>query len=102
VRNNGDLPIENQTLKIKLEGKALDFSTLNPGMGKYDKDKGLIVWDGESVSFLKKLESQEEGRVDFSIGLKSGLDFNTEEQRKIKSKIEFDGFYTEFEREISP
>ncbi|MDO8654999.1 MAG: hypothetical protein Q7R48_01060 [bacterium] len=67
-RNLSDQSLENLSLVSTLEGRALDFFTLNASQGRAGKGDTSILWD--SVPQLKYLGPGDEGMVEFWIDVK--------------------------------
>jgi hypothetical protein len=70
-KNIGDVTLENLFLSIGLEGDTLDFETLQPGSGKFQKEIRTIIWDQVMVPQLRLLAPLEEGKVEFWVKIKS-------------------------------
>jgi len=81
-RNIGSTPFDNLFMVVKLDGLALDISTVQVGVGgTVQPNDNMIVWDYNQVSELRRLDIQQEGKVDFSVKVKndwnpSGSDIN--------------------------
>lgn len=67
-RNLSDQSLQNLSLVSTLEGRALDFATLNASQGRVGQGDTSILWD--SVPQLKYLGPGDEGRVEFWIDVK--------------------------------
>ena len=64
-KNVGDAALENMFLVAKLSGETLDINTIQPGIGKFQKEINSIIWDQAMVPQLKLLPPLEEGKVEF-------------------------------------
>jgi len=76
--NVGDEALTDLTLISRLEGKGLDFSTINAPEGNFTSGDNSIIWDGQKVPQLRYLEKGESGKVEFWVVLK-------DESRTMKS-----------------
>lgn len=70
-RNIGTTPFDNLFMVVKLDGSALDTSSIQVQGGQVQPNDNLIVWDYRQVSQLRHLDVQEEGEVDFYVKVKS-------------------------------
>jgi len=68
-RNIGSTPFENLYMVVKLDGPALDLSTIQAGEGQVQQN--MLIWDYRQTSELRRLEVQEEGKVDFYVKVRS-------------------------------
>lgn len=68
-RNIGSTPFDNLYMVAKLDGAALDISTIQADGGQVNGN--IIVWDYRQALQLKYLDSQQEGEIDFSVKVKS-------------------------------
>ena len=64
-KNTGDSPLEDLFLTVKLDRNIIDFDKVQPGLGNFQENVGMIFWDSASVSQLRFLPSMEEGRINF-------------------------------------
>ncbi len=69
-RNIGSTPFDNLFVIVKLDGIALDMSTINASGGQVQSNSNMIVWDSKQVWQLRRLDVQQEGEIDFSLKLK--------------------------------
>ena len=70
-RNIGSTPFDNLFMVTKLDGSALDMSTIQVGVGgQVQPNDNMIVWDYNQASQLRHLDVQESGEVDFSVKVK--------------------------------
>ena len=72
-KNTGEESLENLFLVVQLEGEALDFNTIQTGIGQFQKDSNSIIWDHVAFPRLRLLGSMEEGKVEFWIKVKDDL-----------------------------
>lgn len=69
-RNIGSSSFENLFMVVKLDGQALDLSSIQPNSGGQAQGN-MIVWGHNQTPELKSLGVQEEGRITFSVKVKS-------------------------------
>ena len=70
--NIGSTPFNNIFMVAKLDGSALDMSTIQAqGSGQVQPNDNMIVWDQSQVAALKHLDVQQQGEVDFSVKVRS-------------------------------
>lgn len=73
-RNDGNVGLRNIIVTEKLEGAALDLSTLDfRSGGSYDSGTGTITWKAVDYRGLENLEPGESGTIEFSVGVKEEL-----------------------------
>ena len=71
-RNIGSTPFDNLFMVVKLDGSALDMSTLQAeDGGQVQPNDNMIVWDHSQVHQLNHLDVKQEGEVDFNVKVKS-------------------------------
>ena len=70
-RNIGSSPFENLFIITRLDGSALDMSTIQTEYGQVQPNDNMIVWDSKQVSQLRSLGVQQESEVDFNVKVKS-------------------------------
>jgi len=71
-RNIGSTPFDNLFMVVKLDGSALDMSSIQVGMGgQVQPGDNMIVWDQNHVPTLSYLDVQQQGEVDFDVKVKS-------------------------------
>jgi hypothetical protein len=80
-KNIGKKPIQKKFLLAKLEGEFFDLSTLKSEKGEIGRGDNSILWDWKEVPALRFLEAGEEGKVEFWVKVKEGID------KKIKNPI---------------
>jgi len=76
-------------LIVRLEGGMIDFQTLKSDQGKFEPGDNSIVFDKRRVPKLQVLNPQEEGKVEFWLELKEGLEQNDSRLRNplIRNKV---------------
>jgi len=71
-RNIGSTPFDNLFMVVKIDGSALDISTLQANIGGHvQPNDNMIVWDYNQVLALRHLGVQQQGEVDFNVKVKS-------------------------------
>ena len=80
-KNNGDVGLSNLILTQKLEGEALDFSSLKLDFGTYNSNDRVITWKVADTDILKSLAPGEEKTISFNIKVEDPLPVNKEEDR---------------------
>ncbi len=70
-RNIGSSPFDNLFIIARLDGSALDTSTIQAEGGQVQLNDNMIVWDSKQVSQLRRLDVQQESEVDFNVKVKS-------------------------------
>ncbi|MCX6721205.1 MAG: hypothetical protein NT026_01215 [Candidatus Staskawiczbacteria bacterium] len=81
-RNIGSTPFDNLFIVAKLDGNAMDISSIQAQGGQVQPNDNMIVWDSTQINSLKHLDVQAQGEVDFSVQVKnnwntSGADSNS-------------------------
>jgi len=71
--NTTDVGIRNIFINVKLDGEALDFSTLDAQPGSFNGGNNTISWNASSLPDLEFLEPHQGGKIDFSIKIKDSL-----------------------------
>jgi hypothetical protein len=56
---------------VKLDSPALDMSTIQAEGGQVQTNDNMIVWDHNQAPQLRHLDVQQEGKIDFSVKVKS-------------------------------
>jgi len=73
-RNIGSTPFEDLFMIVRLDGSALDFSTIEArNKGQVQPNDNMIIWAYKDVSMLKNLNVQEEGFVEFYVKVKDNF-----------------------------
>jgi len=70
-RNIGSTPFDNLFAVAKIDGAALDLSTLQVQNGQAQSNDNMIVWDSTQTPQLRNLDVQEQAEVDFTVKVKS-------------------------------
>jgi hypothetical protein len=68
-KNVGSASLNNLSLIVKLEGKALDLTTLQVPQGTVSAGDNSIVFDWRKIDALQFLDAGEEGKVEFWVRL---------------------------------
>lgn len=71
LRNIGSTPFDNLFAVAKLDGQALDFSTLQVTGGQAQSNDNMIVWDSTQAPQLRHLNVQQQAEIDFVVKVKS-------------------------------
>ncbi|MBI2054148.1 MAG: hypothetical protein HYT36_02350 [Candidatus Staskawiczbacteria bacterium] len=97
-RNIGPTPFENLFLMAKIEGSAVDFSSIRASYAQIRPDSRLIVFDPKQVSILRRLDVQEEKKVEFDLKLKDDWtpSYSEKNSTSIKSNISVSQISQEF------
>lgn len=85
-KNNSDVGIGEAVVRVKLEGKVLDFKSLEAENASFDSVENIITWKGGSVPELAVLSPNEEGSLEFSIGVKPLLPIESFNDRNFTVK----------------
>ena len=80
-KNIGSSSFDNLFMIARLDGVALDMSTIQAQGGRAQPNDNMIVWDSNQNPQLRRLDTQQEGEVNFSVRVKndwvpSGADSN--------------------------
>lgn len=70
-RNIGSTAFDNMFMTVKLDGSALDMSTIQVGSGGKVQDDNMIVWDYSKTEELRHLGVQHQESVDFWVKVKN-------------------------------
>jgi uncharacterized repeat protein (TIGR01451 family) len=69
--NIGSTAFDNLFLVARINGQALDLSTIQPdGGGRVQPNDNMIIWDFSQVSYLRRLDVQQQGEVSFTVKVK--------------------------------
>jgi hypothetical protein len=68
-RNIGSTPFDNLFAVVKIDGQALDLSTLQVKGGQVNGN--MIVWDSMQTPQLRRLDVQQQEEIDFTVKVKS-------------------------------
>jgi hypothetical protein len=72
-QNTTDVGIRDVVITAKLEGKALDWTTLKLEKGSFDGESHTITWKTSNLPALEFLGPHQGGQISFSIKLKDPL-----------------------------
>lgn len=84
-KNTGDKPLDSLFLVVNLDDSLLDFSSVEPGVGKFQQSAKTIIWDHTVVPQLRFLNTMEEGSVDFYAKVKEDISGKNPEIKTIIS-----------------
>lgn len=68
--NIGSSAFDNLFAIVRLDGSALDMSTIKPDGGKVQQNDNMIVFDSNLAPSLRHLEKQQSGQLSFSVKVK--------------------------------
>ncbi len=85
-RNIGKETLEELFLLVNLDGNTINLSQVEPRDGRYQEERGAIIWSHTFDYALLSLKENEEGRVEFWARVKEDLPFNPE--IKVKASME--------------
>ncbi|KKP43703.1 MAG: hypothetical protein UR31_C0001G0027 [Parcubacteria group bacterium GW2011_GWA2_33_14] len=90
LRNLGTTPIENLFVTYRLDNNAFDISTLSSQNGQVRPNDNLIIFDYKQLPLLKKLNSKQEVKLEFTGKLKDNWFVSPSDQNnaQIKNKVE--------------
>jgi len=102
-RNIGSTPFDNVFVVCRLDGQAFDLSALSSQQGQANKNDNLIIFDPKQVSQLRRVESQQEVKVDFTIKLKNSWPIADSEKNNvvIKNKVNVSDISQEFDTKVN-
>lgn len=88
-QNVGDQPLQDLVLISRLEGDAVDISSIKTTDGKWTKGDNTITWDGSSVPALQLLGVGQSGKVEFWVNVKDKWAMKNADDKNpvIKNKI---------------
>ena len=66
-RNISSSPSSDLSVAVKLDGNALDLSSVKAPDGQVEPNDNMIVWSSQQDSQLNNLNIQQQGEVDFSV-----------------------------------
>lgn len=72
-RNTTEVPIKFVSVKVKIESRAVDFSSVISQKGFFDSNQNSVIWNSSENSELKELKGKAEGEFSFSLRLKDQL-----------------------------
>jgi hypothetical protein len=76
-RNIGSSPFDDLFAVVKLDGAALDMSSIQAAYGQVQSNDNLIVWDHGQAPQLRRLNSQEEANIDFYVKVRNDWNVNS-------------------------
>lgn len=102
-RNIGTTPFNNLFIIDRIEGSALDLTTLRSSDGRVSQNDNLIVFDPKEVSQLQYLAPQQEVSITFSVKLKDNFGVSDSEKNNliIKNKVDVSDVSQEFDTKVS-
>lgn len=102
-RNIGSTPFDNLFSLARLDGAAVDLSTLRSLQGQARSGDNLIVFDSKQISSLQHINPQQEVSVDFSVKLKDSWSPPDAEKNNtmIKNKVDVSGINQEFDTKVN-
>ena len=100
-RNIGIEPFTDLFLVSRLNGEFFDFETVNTDYGQYNKEDKTIIWDWRDVPKLKFLNEGEEGKVEFWIRAKEGVDPSLGQNFSLNNQVSISRISEEFRTKIN-
>lgn len=102
-QNLGSEPLSNLFLINRLEGKALDFSTIRAPEGNFETGDNSVVFDWKRVPKLQFLAPGEQGQVEFWVELKREWPIagSGDKNVQIKNKIYLSQAKEEFTNKVN-
>ncbi|MEK7664964.1 MAG: hypothetical protein AAB361_02380 [Patescibacteria group bacterium] len=102
-RNIGSTPFDNLFIITKIDGSALDLSTIKAPEGQVQSNSNLIVWDWKQVPALIRLNAQQEEKVEFYVKTKDKWTPSDSEKNNllIKNNINISQIIQEFATKIN-
>lgn len=85
-RNIGSETLENLFLLVDLDKETLNLNQVEPLDGRFQKERGIIMWSYSFDYNLQSLREGEDGRVEFWVRTKDDLPQNPE--IKVSAKME--------------
>ncbi len=85
-RNVGEETLEDLFLLVDLDDKTLNMSQVEPMDGRFQEERGVIIWSYTFDFVLQSLKANEEGRVEFWARVREDLPYDPE--IKVKASIE--------------
>ncbi len=99
-KNIGKTPIQEKFLFVKLEGDFFDINTLRSEKGKVGKGDDTILWDWKDIPSLRFLDVMEEGKIEFWVSLKEGINVSSQNP-KLKVEVNLAGIKKVIETKIN-
>ncbi|TSC94659.1 MAG: hypothetical protein CEN87_380 [Parcubacteria group bacterium Licking1014_1] len=102
-RNIGSTSFDNLFMVAKLDGSAIDLSAIKVFGGQVQPNSNLIVWDWKQVSELRRLDVQQEGKVEFDLKLKDNWVLPDSEKNNvtIKNNVNISQITQEFATKVN-
>lgn len=91
-KNTTNVGIRNVIITSKLEGRALDLTSLKLKEGSFDGESQTITWKASNLPALEFLGPHQQGQVTFSVKLKDPLPITnyTDKNFKITNTVKID------------
>ncbi len=87
VKNVGDNTLEDLFLLADLDGEVLDLDNLEPARGRFQENRGVVIWSHAFDSGLHSLSSDEEERLEFWVETKKD-DLPYHPEAEVRASIE--------------
>jgi len=102
-RNVGEEPLTDLVLISRLEGKGFDFYSLKALRGNFQLGDNSIIWEGKQIPKLQFLDVNEEGKIEFWIGLKTQWEMQSlaDKNPEIRNKITISQAREEFSNKVT-
>ncbi|MDP2741807.1 MAG: hypothetical protein Q8O66_03945, partial [bacterium] len=102
-RNIGSSPFDNLFAIVKLDGSAVDISTIQSSEGQVQANSNLIIWDWKQVPILMRLDVQQEGKIEFDVKVKDNWTSSDSEKNNvvIKSNVNISQIVQEFATKVN-
>ncbi len=85
-RNIGKETLEDLFLLVDLDKNTLNFNQIETKDGRFQEERGAIIWSYTFDFALQSLKENEEGKVDFWVRVREDLPYNPE--IKVKASME--------------
>ncbi|MBU2025685.1 MAG: hypothetical protein ABIC19_03555 [Patescibacteria group bacterium] len=72
-KNNSELPLRDAVVTAKIEGRAIDYNSIQAQSGNFDGNLKTITWRPGEVPALGLLDPQEQGEISFKLKTLSHL-----------------------------
>ena len=91
-KNSGNIGLRNVIITEQIDSSVLDYASLKLDKGSFDIDNKTITWKASDISQLENLGVGQEGKIDFSIKVKSLLPVGEEKDKNfvVKSVAKID------------
>lgn len=100
LRNIGSTPFNDLFVTTRLDGEALDLSTLQSLEGQVKTGDNLIIFDSRQISKLQNLYPKQEIQIGFSVKIKNSLDVS-DGNLSVKNTVDVLDISQEFVTKIS-